>query len=167
MSTMSLVVGRKTSGVSSGQFDITASVEKITWQLLGGKSFMAKLPETSIDFWVAGNTGIKKDAIIHLASVLDLPMKDMAALLSLSYKTVSRMRKTDRFGSLESSLAIEIARVMAKGLMVFEDINTLRRWITKANRALAGKRPIDLFHTPTGINNVQSILVRIEEGVYS
>lgn len=167
MSTMPLVVGRKASGVSSSRFDVDASAEKITWQLLGGKSFMAKEPATSIDFWVAGNAGIKKDAIIHLASVLDIPMKDMAALLSLSYKTVSRMRKTDRFGSLESSLAIEIAKVIAKGLMVFEDINTLRRWITKPNRAFAGKRPIDLLHTPTGINNVHSILVRIEEGVYS
>jgi uncharacterized protein (DUF2384 family) len=56
---------------------------------------------------------------------------------------------------------------MAKGLTIFEDVEVFRRWLKKGNRALAGKRPIDLFHTPTGINNVHSILVRIEEGVYS
>jgi len=167
MSFMAVLVGGKAFGVSWRQPDLTASVEKITWQLLGGKLFMAKEPSTNIDFLVAGNAGIKKEVMQHLALALDIPMKDMAELLSLSYKTISRMRKTDRLGSLESSLAIEMARVMAEGLTIFEDVEVFRRWLKKGNRALAGKRPIDLFHTPTGINNVHSILVRIEEGVYS
>jgi putative toxin-antitoxin system antitoxin component (TIGR02293 family) len=164
---MAVLVGGRASSVSWRQPDLSASVEKITWQLLGGKLFMAKEPSTNIDFLVAGNLGIKKDVMQHLALALDIPMKDMAVLLSLSYKTISRMRKADRLGSLESSLAIEMARVMAKGLTIFEDIDVLRSWLKKRNRALAGQRPIDLFHTPTGINNVHSILVRIEEGVYS
>ncbi|MEJ7683748.1 MAG: MbcA/ParS/Xre antitoxin family protein [Segetibacter sp.] len=69
--------------------------------------------------------------------------------------------------SLTSSLSIEIANTIAKGLSVFEDNNKLNRWLHKENRALQGKKPFDLLKTPTGIKMVNRLLSRIEEGVYT
>lgn len=144
-----------------------ASPNQITWVILGGKKFRARAPETSFDYLTATDKGIPKQAVVNLAEVMDIPMKDIAALLNLSYKTLARKRNTDPLDSLVSSLSIEIAHTVAKGLALFEDTSKLNRWLQKENRALTGKKPIELLNTPTGINLVNKVLLRMEEGVYT
>jgi len=139
----------------------------ITWIMLGGKSFMASKPSSVIDFVTASSKGIPKLSVLNLAAVLDVPMKDMAVLLNVSYKTLGRKKKTDILDSISSSLSIEIANTIAKGLSVFEDPAKFNRWLQKENRALKGQKPFDLLNTPTGIKLVNQILGRIEEGVYT
>jgi putative toxin-antitoxin system antitoxin component (TIGR02293 family) len=56
---------------------------------------------------------------------------------------------------------------MDHALDVFEDEEKVKRWISKPNRALNNTAPVKLFDTLTGINMVNAILTRIEEGVYS
>ena len=128
---------------------------------------MLNEPVSGFDFLIASGKGVPKLSIENLANVMDVPMKDMAVLLSLSYKTLARKKKTDVFGDLVSSLSIEIANTIAKGLSVFEDSEKLNRWLHKENKALNMQRPFDLLNTPTGIKLVNQILGRIEDGVYS
>jgi putative toxin-antitoxin system antitoxin component (TIGR02293 family) len=144
-----------------------AGVDVIAWCVLGGKTFMATKPSNTMDFIVASEKGIPKSSVQHLAAVMDLPMTDMAGLLNLSYKTLGRKKSTDILDGLSSSLTIEIANTVARGLVVFEDGDKLNRWLQKENRALKGKKPIELLHVPTGIKLVNQVLGRIEEGVYS
>lgn len=144
-----------------------SSVNDLTWRILGGKEFMPKEPASAYDLVVASHKGISKQAVLRLADVMDIPMKDMAGLLNVSYKTLGRKRKTDLLDQLVSSLSIEIASTIANGLSVFEDAAKLKRWLQKENRALSNRKPIELLNTPTGINMVNRVLSRIEEGVYS
>ena len=144
-----------------------ASINALVWAILGGKQFMAAAPETVLDYVAATNRGIPKLAVHNLAEVIDVPMKDMATLLNVSYKTLGRKKKTDTLDSLSSSLSIEIANTVAKGLAVFEDTDKFSRWLQKENRALQGKKPFELLNTPTGIKMVNKLLGRIEEGVYT
>ena len=144
-----------------------ASSNLITWAILGGKIFMAREPVSGFDFVVASKKGITKQSIINLADIMDITMKDLAALLNVSYKTLGRKRRTDILGSLVSSLSIEIAHTIAKGLFVFEDADKLNRWVQKNNRALNGRKPYELLNTPTGIKMVNRVLNRMEEGVYT
>jgi putative toxin-antitoxin system antitoxin component (TIGR02293 family) len=139
----------------------------ITYEILGGPQFMLNEPRSNIDYITASNNGIPKLSIINLAEVMDVPMKEMAVLLSVSYKTLGRKKPTDKLDSLSSSLSIEIANTVAKGLSVFESTDKLNRWLQKGNRALQGKKPFDLLNTPTGIKLVTQILGRMEEGVYT
>jgi len=144
-----------------------ASVNIIAWAMLGGKQFMATAPTTILDYITATNKGISKQAVHNLAEVINVPMKDMATLLNVSYKTLGRKKRTDILDSLSSSLSIEIANTVARGLAVFEDRDKFNRWLHKENRALQGKKPFDLLNTPTGIKMVNKLLGRIEEGVYT
>ncbi len=144
-----------------------ASANKLTWIILGGKSFMNREPNSMLDFVVAGNKGVSKLAVINLAEVLNIPMKDMATLLNISYKTLARKNKTDVLNSIASSLCIEIAHTVAKGLSLFEDPDKLNKWLHEDNRALKGQKPFNLLNTPTGLKLVNQILGRIEEGVYT
>lgn len=143
------------------------SANRLTWIILGGKNFMNAEPNSMLDFVAASNNGIPKLAILNLAEVLNIPMKDMAVLLNVSYKTLSRKRKSDILNSIVSSLSVEIANTITKGLFVFEDVDKLNRWLHKENRALKGQKPFDLLNTPTGIKLVNQVLGRIEEGVYT
>ena len=49
----------------------------------------------------------------------------------------------------------------------FEDEEKVKHWVNKENRALNGMKPVSLFSTLTGLNMVNDVLGRIEEGVYS
>ena len=141
--------------------------KKLTWILLGGSTFMPKPPTSNLDFWKAGIQGIRRDAINRLAEVLDLPMTEMAALLHISYKTLTRKQNNELLDNLLSSLCIEITETIANGLLVFEDRERFNRWLRKENRALQQQRPIDLLRNPTGIRLINAVLHRIEEGIYS
>lgn len=41
------------------------------------------------------------------------------------------------------------------------------RWLAMPNKALGGKKPLDLLDTELGAKQVEQILGRIESGVYS
>lgn len=160
-------IGPVVAGKLQEQLEKGASINQIAWTILGGRQFMEAVPVSILDYVTAGNKGIPKLSVINLAEVMDVPMKNMAEILNVSYKTLGRKKQTDILDSLSSSLSIEIANTIAKGLSVFEDTDKLNRWLHKENRALQGKKPFDLLKTPTGIKMVNRILSRIEEGVYT
>lgn len=144
-----------------------APAYEIISTILGGKQFMLNEPVSGLDFLTASRKGVSKFSIKNLACVIQVPMKDMAVLLGISCKTLAGKKKTDVFGNLVSSLSIEIAISVAKGLMIFEDREKLICWLHKENKALNLQKPFDMLNTPTGIKLVNQILGRIENGVYS
>ncbi len=155
---------------SSGRdFGITKDLShsERTWRLLGGTEFVYQQPKTSLEFYGAVRKGVPKLSIDRLARVMNIPMTKMAALLNLSYKTLTRKNITELLDTPVSSHAYEIADTIAKGIAVFEDEDRLNRWLQKENRALSGAKPFDLLDTSTGIKLVNQILGRIEDGVYS
>ncbi|HEX5155525.1 MAG TPA: antitoxin Xre/MbcA/ParS toxin-binding domain-containing protein [Parafilimonas sp.] len=143
------------------------SADLITWRLLGGRYFMQNKPVSTFDFVAAGTRGIRKRSVAALAHILDIPMRTMAHMLNLSEKTLGRKKPDDLLDKLPSSLSIEIAQTVARGIELFEDRDKFNRWLQKENRALRGQKPFDLLNTPTGIKLVNQVLGRIEEGVYS
>lgn len=137
------------------------------WEILGGKQFTPTVPKTILEYIQIANKGIKKHSVTRLAQLMNIPMKDMAGLLNISYKTLGRKRDTDTLDSISSSLSIEIAETLSKGLSLFEDPDKLSRWLQKENRSLQGEKPIDFLSTPTGIKMINKLLGRIEEGIYT
>lgn len=138
-----------------------------TWEILGGKHFMPTVPKSDFEYVKIAHNGIKKQSVTRLAELMNIPMKDMAGLLNISYKTLGRKKETDILDSISSSISIEIAETISKGLSVFEDSGKLSRWLQKENRALQGEKPINLLNTPTGIKMINTLLGRIEDGIYS
>ena len=62
--------------------------------------------------------------------------------------------------------AILVNGVVTKGISTFIDKQEFSRWLYKRNIAL-GSKPIDLLSTEPGIKNVDTILNRIEYGIFS
>jgi putative toxin-antitoxin system antitoxin component (TIGR02293 family) len=123
---------------------------------------------SDFDLLKAGQDGIPKASIDELATHLGISRKSMAEdILSVSVKTLERKAKTARMDKKTSSHALEIAKIMQHAYEVFEDEQKVKSWMNQVNRALDGKKPVQILDTLTGLNMVNDILTRIEEGVYS
>jgi putative toxin-antitoxin system antitoxin component (TIGR02293 family) len=80
------------------------------------------------------------------------------------------MRKTKerrKLSPAESDRLARVVRIIARAEEALGDRGKAHRWLRKANRALAGKRPLDLLASDAGARMVERILGRIEHGVYS
>ncbi|HVS96833.1 MAG TPA: antitoxin Xre/MbcA/ParS toxin-binding domain-containing protein [Puia sp.] len=138
----------------------------ITWEILGLNS-QGGLPSTYFDIIRLIDNGVPKSSVDHFSDSLSIPMTSIAPLLNMSYKTLTRKKKNERFDSIVSSQIFEIACTYAKAFEVFKDRDKVTRWFNKPNKALNGQHPFALLHTATGTKLVNQVLGRIQEGVYS
>ena len=123
---------------------------------------------SNFDLIHIGSEGISKASIDELASHLGISRKTMAEdIFDLSVKTLERKAPSDKLDKRTSSHALEIAKILHHAYKVFEDEDKIRSWINKENRSLNWMKPLTLFSTLTGLNMVNDVLGRIEEGVYS
>ena len=135
---------------------------------LGEKAIAKNQIHSDFDLFHASAEGLPKSSVDKLAGHLGISRKSMAEdVLDLSVKTLERKAAADKLDRRTSSHVLEIAKVMQHAYEVFEDEEKVKRWVNKENRALNGMKPVQLFATLTGINMVNDILGRIEEGVYS
>ncbi len=136
--------------------------------LLGGKGIITKPILSDFDIISLSNEGITKASLDALIGHMGITKKAFSEnILNVSVKTIERKESTDRLDRYTSSLVIEIAKVVEHAYAVFGDQEKVKRWLSAPNGALNNIKPIDLFHIPTGLNMVNTILGRIECGVYS
>jgi putative toxin-antitoxin system antitoxin component (TIGR02293 family) len=136
--------------------------------LLGGKSIITNPIRNDLDIISLSNEGITKASLDALISHLGISKKAFSEnILDASVKTLERKKSTDKLSKHTSSIVIEIAKVVEHAFAVFGNGEKVKSWLNYPNRALNNMKPIDLFYLPTGLNMVNTILGRIEEGVYS
>ncbi|GAA4802014.1 hypothetical protein GCM10023231_33640 [Olivibacter ginsenosidimutans] len=144
---------------------------KTAWNvtsLLGGQEVLSTSIKTEFDLIALGNQGLTKASLDALVTFLGIPKKAFVeGMLDMSVKTIERKKEGDLLDRHTSSHLIEIAKVVAHAVEVFEDEDKVRDWLAKTNRSLNGMRPLELFAMPTGLALVNTVLGRIEEGVYS
>ena len=136
--------------------------------LLGGKGILTKPIRSEFDIISLSNEGITKASLDALIGHLGISKKAFSEnILDASVKTLERKKSTDKLDKHTSSLVIEIAKVVEHAFAVFENEEKVKNWLNTPNKALNNIKPVDLFYMPTGLNMVNDILGRIEEGVYS
>lgn len=134
---------------------------------LGGNSLLSPI-SSEFDLINASGKGIAKASVDELANYMGISRKAMAEdIFDLSVKTMERKSPKDKMDRRTSAHALEIAKIMQHAFEVFEDEEILKHWINKENKALNGIKPVALFSTLTGLNMVNDVLGRIEEGIYS
>ena len=132
-------------------------------------SAIVKEPVLSeFDYITISQKGLTKKTIDELASALGISRKSMAEdVFDISVKTMERKDPKDPFDKRISSHAVEIAKLWQHASEVFVQEERARQWINRPNEALNNNKPVDLLDTLTGINMINDVLVRIEEGVYT
>jgi putative toxin-antitoxin system antitoxin component (TIGR02293 family) len=108
--------------------------------------------------------GFSVGAVQALAEAMNLHRPRLYELLGLSARTLRRRR---HLTAAESDRVYRLARVFARALDVLDDHESAREWFHTPNRALGWVAPLDLVDTDVGARQVETVLGRIEHGVFS
>jgi putative toxin-antitoxin system antitoxin component (TIGR02293 family) len=136
-------------------------------ETLGGRSV---LKERLADYAAVihrARAGLPYAALEAVASRYGIPVPTLARVIDLPARTLARRKRERRFSPSESDRLVRVARAAASAEDVLEDRTNAGRWLQRANRALGGVTPLDLLSSDLGAEQVETILVRIDYGVYS
>lgn len=110
--------------------------------------------------------GLPARALARFKKVTRLSDVDVARLLRLSGRTITRMKSaaTARLPADLSERLYSLAAVYAEAEQVFGDRDTALGWLGEPNAALAGTVPRTLLASELGRRQVSALLKRIEHG---
>ncbi len=113
--------------------------------------------------------GLPKEAMERVKTSLALTDGEVASLLGISPKSVSRMRKDARrpLNLVSSDRLYRLARIFAQARDVLEDDELAREWLRTPQVGLGARIPLSLLATEAGAREVEDLLGRIEYGVVS
>jgi putative toxin-antitoxin system antitoxin component (TIGR02293 family) len=81
-------------------------------------------------------------------------------------RTLTHLKKTPRLTPEQSDRVARMAGVTAHAQRVFGDPLDARDWLLTRNPALGNEAPLRMLRTGSGAQLVESVLTRIEHGVY-
>ncbi len=136
-------------------------------EVLGGSEILEKKIESRMDLIELGDRGVSKDVLLKLAKYLNLSMKEMADLLSITERTIQRYDRNRHFNRVVSEQILQIAEVAAVGVKVSGDKDKFLSWMRQPNKALGNKTPLDLLGSRFGTEMILDELGRMEYGVFS
>jgi putative toxin-antitoxin system antitoxin component (TIGR02293 family) len=93
-----------------------------------------------------------------------LTLKELAACLDLSPRSLQRRRSEGRLARHESDRLYRLARIVALAKNYLGDEETALRWLKRPNRALGGASPLASVDTEPGARSVENVLGRIAYG---
>ncbi len=133
--------------------------------LLGGTRVTGKL-RGPIQVAQAVRRGLPWAAFEALVSALAVSQAELAAMLHIRARTLSRRKASGRLEAMESDRIFRLARVLAHAVEVFESVERARDWLETENRALDGLQPLAFLDTDAGAREVDDVLGRIEHGIF-
>ena len=136
--------------------------------VLGGRRALKRNVESDSQLVLLIREGLPVDTLTKIAHDLSIDRRKLARAVGISERTLSRRLATAaRLTAEESDRTVRLARVVA---MATETLGTSAKassWLQNPNRALEGQVPLDLLDTETGVRAVETILGRIDYGLYS
>jgi putative toxin-antitoxin system antitoxin component (TIGR02293 family) len=134
---------------------------------LGGRSVMKERLADYTAVIQRAQAGLPYAALETIAKRYAVPVTRLAQILGIPDRTLARRKKERRLSADESDRLVRMARVTAVADDVLETSEIAATWLQTPNGALGGIAPLDLLGTDLGAEQVETILIRIDYGVYS
>jgi putative toxin-antitoxin system antitoxin component (TIGR02293 family) len=131
---------------------------------LGGKQAFGRSLSKDSDMREAIREGFPPAVVEELMRASGLTLKELAAALDLSPRSLQRRRRGGRLARYESDRLYRLARIVAIANEYLGDQGRTTRWLKHSNRALGGVAPIAAIDTELGARQVENILGRIAYG---
>ena len=97
-----------------------------------------------------------------------LRIEQVGEMIAIPARTLARRKSEGRLSAEESDRLLRAARVYSRALELFDgDAPAATEWMTTLNTALGGAAPITYARTELGAEEVESVIGRIEHGVFS
>ena len=133
-------------------------------QELGGEETLGRLLTSEHDMREAIREGFRPAVVEELMRASGLTLKELAAALDLSPRSLQRRRSSGRLARYESDRLYRFARIVALADEFLGDHEKAIRWLKRPNRALGGIAPVEALDTELGARQVENILGRIAYG---
>jgi putative toxin-antitoxin system antitoxin component (TIGR02293 family) len=112
--------------------------------------------------------GFSYDTFLRFQRNVELPTEELATLVQIPVRTLARRREAGRLTPEESDRLLRASRVFGMALGLFEgDVDAARTWLSTPAPALGDRTPQDLSTTELGAREVESLIGRLEHGVFS
>src|SRR3972149_5929685 len=108
--------------------------------------------------------GLPREAFDRIKRALATTTEELSSITVIPVRTIARRKK---FKADESDRIFRVASAFQKTIELFEDLDKARRWFTTPKSALAGISPMECCDTELGCKEVENLLGRIDETVYS
>jgi putative toxin-antitoxin system antitoxin component (TIGR02293 family) len=131
---------------------------------LGGEAALGRRLRRDSDLQTAIREGFPQRVIEQVMEAAHLTIKELAACLDLSPRSLQRRRRAGRLASHESDRIYRLARIVALAKTSFGGRDAAVRWLKRPNRALGGRVPLTLLDTEIGARSVENVLGRIAFG---
>ncbi len=136
--------------------------------VLGGDVLLKRKVRSEADLRTLTRAGLPVAALPAVAGRLTMDRKALARVIGISDRTLSRrLAHAETLSAEESDRTVRLARVVAMATETFGTPEKASTWLKSPNRAIEGSIPIELLDTDAGTRTVETILGRIEWGVYS
>jgi putative toxin-antitoxin system antitoxin component (TIGR02293 family) len=137
-------------------------------EVLGGRRTLKRTVECDFELISLTREGLPVQTLTRVAQELNVERKDLARIVGISERTLSRRLGTgERLTAEESDRTVRLARVVAHARKTFGTIEKAALWLQTPNRVLEGQKPLTMLDTDSGSREVDTILGRIEYGLYS
>lgn len=131
---------------------------------LGGEPVFGRSLRSRADLEAAIREGFPQRVVEEVRQTAGLTVKELAATLDLSARSLQRRRREGRLARYESDRLFRLARIIALAKEYLGDDALAIRWLKRPNRALGGKTPLESIDTELGSRLVEDVLGRIAYG---
>jgi putative toxin-antitoxin system antitoxin component (TIGR02293 family) len=112
--------------------------------------------------------GLPFRVVERLRRNMALTLEELAELIQVRPRTLSRRKEEGRLQPDESDRALRASRLFGRTLELFDgDAATARAWLSEAQPALGGAVPLSVARTEIGEREVEDLIGRLEHGVFS
>ncbi len=126
---------------------------------------MQPMSQTSNEQIRAVRQGLPFDSFTALRGALELPTDDLARLLGVPRRTLTKRQHDGLFNLSESNALSRVARVYREAVIFFGDEAEARAWLKTSLPALGGT-PLGLLDTDPGAEAVSVLLRQLAWGLY-
>lgn len=108
--------------------------------------------------------GLPKKAFERLRLALGVPQHEMAKMVMIPVRTLSRR---DRLQVPESDRVFRIGLLFQRSLEVLGEADAARHWMQSPKKAFDGYTPLEMARTEIGARKVETLLGQLEHGVFA
>lgn len=112
--------------------------------------------------------GLSFSVVESLQQQMKFSTKDMSDLLDIKLRTFLRRKEQGRLQPTESDRVLRTSRLFARATDLFNgNQEKARRWLMSPQRALGGAVPLEIARTEVGAREIEKIIGRLEQGVFT
>lgn len=132
-----------------------------TINLLGGSKLLGRFDSLN----ALAQKGLPKQSLVFFLKQSQLDEKRLFLYLDVTKRTLDNYQPTERMRLYISDRLIHLAELFSKGREIFNTQEGLTEWLNSPSIDLDGKKPIDQIYTRKGVEELITLLGRIEHGI--